>query len=553
MTPLEDRLLLSGPSTLSKSRRHVISIALASRFLILCGMMASYRLLPDHNPGDDVLQFDIRLSSGCFCREGQACPYYPDDLSLSDCSAKKNQTFSRSIITEFYKVMLPPLTRWDAARFLSLAADPDRRRPLRNDVCDETVVTCSTLSFVESEQAHAFFPLVPNWIRAVSYLLVWFPPNLLPPTYEGVLVLAAWLLNTIAFMSAALALHELTYCITRRHARRDESAEQCVQCAYTTALLFCFNPASVFFSSAYSESVFAMLTFTGYAFAENGQRIWAVACWMLSSYARSNGSMTCLWIVLQTIAQISLPLPSIRRKACEIVFTTLSVGLIVLPVLHHDWSGYTVHCNTVHASPEWCQHAEDAGYFSLYGYVQRKHWNVGFLRYYQWKQLPNFLLAFPILFLSVSAVLTWIRRSWKSFINHGKEYSHETLWTQLSRLVHWAMFAFHATQEGSGSIHVESTENNLHAALLVGPTMLSHYAILAAACVVGATIAHVQISTRFICSSCPAIYWYMASISIPDSKPGLARVLLDRKAIVYYCLGYIVLGVVLHVNWLPWT
>jgi phosphatidylinositol glycan class V len=549
---LEDRLLLPGTMPLSQSRRLVLTIALVSRFLILVGMMASCRLIPDHNPGDDVQQFDMRLSSGCFCREGKACPCHSDDSSLQDCSVEKNQTVARSIVTEFYKVMLPPLTRWDAARFLSLAADPNRLRP--DLTCDESdgTETCSVLSFVESEQAHAFFQLVPMLIRAVSSLLVWLPQSLQPPTYESVLVLAAWLLNTIAFILAALSLHELTYCITRRHAKRDESREQqCIQCAYTTALLFCFNPASVFFSSAYSESTFAMLTFTGYALAEHGQWFLAIACWMASSYARSNGTMTCLWIVLQTIGRCSLQSQSIPQKSCSVLFAAASIGCIVLPVLHHDWSGYNLHCNTVHASPDWCQRAADAKSFSLYGYVQRKHWNVGFLRYYEWKQVPNFLLAFPILFLGLSAVVTWIHHSCKTFINQKKESSHKTMWSRSLRLVHWALFAFRASQEGP--IRVESSENIPYDALLVGPTMLSYYAGLAAACVVGATIAHVQISTRFICSSSPAIYWYMATISISDSKPGLTRALLNRKAIVYYCLGYIVLGIVMHVNWLPWT
>jgi phosphatidylinositol glycan class V len=44
-----------------------------------------------------------------------------------------------------------------------------------------------------------------------------------------------------------------------------------------------------------------------------------------------------------------------------------------------------------------------------YGYVQQHYWGNGFLRYYQVKQFPNFLLAAPMLMLSAFSAYTFAR------------------------------------------------------------------------------------------------------------------------------------------------
>ena len=44
-----------------------------------------------------------------------------------------------------------------------------------------------------------------------------------------------------------------------------------------------------------------------------------------------------------------------------------------------------------------------------YGYIQDKYWNVGFLRYFELRQLPNFLLAAPVIYLVLTQAARFVR------------------------------------------------------------------------------------------------------------------------------------------------
>ena len=94
-----------------------------------------------------------------------------------------------------------------------------------------------------------------------------------------------------------------------------------------------------------------------------------------------------------------------------------------------------MHCDGT-LNPEWCMFTEQN--FSLYGFVQDKHWNVGIFRYWTLPQLPNFLLAFPILSSGALAAMIWIRRSWNSF---AKKDNHRSTFVSPLALFQWAFDA----------------------------------------------------------------------------------------------------------------
>lgn len=152
-------------------------------------------------------------------------------------------------------------------------------------------------------------------------------------------------------------------------------------------------------------------------------------------------------------------------------------------------------------------------------------------------QIPNFILASPILCLGILGVTCWIKASvnkYRSRLSHRKDIS--TMF-----VIKWA---FNAVQSISIRDEVKK-ENNKD--IKEADTLLAHYAILGGFTLLGLFIAHVQISTRMICSACPSLYWVV--IGIHEYKGKDSR----KELLYYYFIVFYILSIVMHVNWLPWT
>jgi GPI mannosyltransferase 2 len=518
------------------STTQLMRTAVLFRMGLLLAMALSCHIIPDHNPGDDVLRYDLRLrleedsSSPCFCLAGFACDEtfiviknqstHPECASLQHPISTTNHSATKTFI---YRFLLSPVTKWDAARFLTLAANPSVRDPALHCFSSSDSTECSNHDpFLESEQAHAFFPLFPWCIRAMGDVLInVLSPTLLPPTYEATLALSAILLNTGLFLLTLYGLYDLTI-----HLFSPDYAILICQ-------LFMFNPASIFFATAYSESIFCMLTVWGHAFAARGSLELAIVPWTLSTFARSNGTIHSAWILLHGIGKLCSS-KSYRRGIGKLIYSGVLAFVVALPLRIHDMQGYNRHCsrgnddsNTTFI-PKWCSYYDIGSmHFSLYGYIQRKHWNVGFFRYYEWRQVPNFVLAAPVLIIGLYGAWSWIATSVHSFT---KDKS-----LGIGVLTRWAVTALR--------LSVVPTTTTI--SLVDNPRLLGHYAVLAATCLVGLFLAHVQISTRMIFSTCPAIYFFLADCCMKSQ--------IVFQAIKVYFGLYILLGVILHVNFLPWT
>jgi phosphatidylinositol glycan class V len=84
----------------------------------------------------------------------------------------------------------------------------------------------------------------------------------------------------------------------------------------------------------------------------------------------------------------------------------LFTSMVLMPFVYHNFIAYLVFCKSpTDVAPAWCVHSLP----SIYTYTQSRYWNVGFLRYWSFSQLPNFIIAAPLFFLITDFLIAYAR------------------------------------------------------------------------------------------------------------------------------------------------
>ena len=256
------------------------------------------------------------------------------------------------------------------------------------------------------EQSLAFFPLLP-WVMNVTSSIVYSSTGLSQATIpaRSMNLIMGWAVSNLAFLFAALLLYQLTLKV---YGSRKMAA--------VTSLLFAISPASVFMSSVYTESMFAMFSFAGMLCLEMHHPWAAILLFTFGGATRSNGILALLFLALYHYMRLVASGRSYLARG--VIIGAVQSAFIIAPYTLFQLYGYCIYCSTseggslvdsliasfcssaplpamVHqptTHPPWC----DQTLPHPYGYVQATYWNVGFLKYYQLKQIPNFLLATPM-------------------------------------------------------------------------------------------------------------------------------------------------------------
>lgn len=253
-----------------------------------------------------------------------------------------------------------------------------------------------------SLQTNAFFPLYPTLMWLVGKTLLFLFNIALSD--RSLFLFSGVLINFIAFPMSALALYTLTVLLTNNY-----------QLSFFSGLFFCFNPASVFMSAVYTETLFALFTFVGFCLLTSKWYNFASVLFALASATRSNGITLAAFIAYCQLIELYhvwqknkswLELtPLLLKKA---LMTMVQCFVVVVPFIIFQFYGYWQYCiqsSDVKDHYSWCYRR-----FPMpYSYIQEHYWNVGFLRYFHLKQIPNFLLALPMILTSVLVLWHYFR------------------------------------------------------------------------------------------------------------------------------------------------
>lgn len=486
----------------------------------------------------------------------------------------------------------------------------------------------------ENDMIHAFFPLLPVLMRTLDIFTGsrWMLGHRFPP--ESRYTLHGILISFASFIIAALALHKLSYEIFSSYllskSRNNNKKQRYSGCkstadgmkipnrlANSAVLLFCYNPASIFYTIGYTESLFAACTFTGMYLLHKNRLLLSTLAFTAGAASRSNGVLsiwfpihrllshiyTTWWHHRYGISNIQAPSTVYRRprdahrhnhhphhpktiatkpkystwSSCvgETIKTLLACTCICLPYLIIQVIAHLTYCTSSNAAddPEraWCTTRKMGGILvvpSIYSHVQDKYWDVGFLRFYtKLDRWPNIVQSVPIFGLCIAAC-------WVYFSSNWERTFHLDLWTEdnnnsigddhdTNNAAVTTTPPLPSRRDTSSSLSSSSPVKKKGCSttcvwqryLLNNDTPAPYFHYTALMTAIAILIMHVNVGTRFL-STCPPLYWYVATLMYPYyyyCNVVGGRGKWVRKGVWVWCLSFTVAGCVLWPNFYPWT
>ena len=406
------------------------------------------------------------------------------DPNLEPSSTK---SFLDSVIQDY---MLNGFVKWDSHYFVSIAT-----------------------SGYQKEEFLVFLPLFPMLIGSLAAALKILSFGIVNLT--SCVLISSLILNTLFFVLASVILYKLT-----RIMFNEGDPLPSFHFALETVIWFCFNPSSIFFSAVYSESLFSLLTFSGLLLLESRSYFRSAVLFGLSGLTRSNGILSFGFIVHKLLSSVLIDRLYLKSLFILVFTSTIATGPFLL---YQFWYLPWRYCGTGSKDSlrgSFCPKSGLSSNWNMpYSFLQQKYWNQGFLQYFQLKQIPNFLLATPIILIIGLGAMKYL-------------YSNGKMLKTLGLRV----IQTNAKKNDDAKTSPPSVWSN--------PRIFAHFAHSLSIMIFGFFCIHVQVLTRLIASSSPMLYWISAS-QIHNS--------VWEKLFKSYFILYFFLGLAMFCNFLPWT
>ncbi|EEB05289.1 pig-V [Schizosaccharomyces japonicus yFS275] len=296
-----------------------------------------------------------------------------------------------TLLLQAISVMFSKLLAFDDSSALLLKQNPFPGRNQLIETLFNAFIRWDSIYFVDMamhgrkyEQEWAFSQVWPALMRKVAFF-----------TDDMALVGVIGCYVAVAFHGMAL------YCLLKTTERVFTSK----RFAVITGILYVLSPSGIFCSVAFTEPLFAALAFLGMLLLTYDQSILAAVCWSASVTIRSNGLLFCLFFGIRLLAGLCTYFGSQRSHFAEkqILRNAICILIVMTPFLRSQWQAYQEFC----PGATWCENV----FPFIYTAVQRKYWDVGFLRYWTPNNIPNFGLALLTIIPLIIAIIVHVRYS----------------------------------------------------------------------------------------------------------------------------------------------